>query len=137
MKGRLTVAAVFLVTTGLLNANEKYWIAHEAELIVVGTLRPYPIFPWFDGWHMTGTIDVDEVLLGSRPRGPIAYQWTCAYSMCNGWWGMIQTRLKHPLKGIWFLRPLDGRTWKPSVGPGFADLSDRADFEDYIRRYRR
>jgi hypothetical protein len=78
MKCRLTLA--LLLTAGFLNATEKYWIAHEAELIVVGTLR---------------------------------------------------------LKGMWFLRPIDSQTWKPSVGLGFVDLTARPDYKDYIRRFKR
>ena len=108
MKCRLTLA--LLLTAGFLNTTEKYWIAHEAELIVVGTLRPRPPFPWFDGWHITGTIDVDEVLLGSRPAGPIAYRWTCSYSLCRDWLAIITERQKRPLKGMWFLRPIDSQT---------------------------
>ena len=44
------VAGLVLAQPGALFATEKYWIAHEASLIVVGTLRPKLAYPWFDGW---------------------------------------------------------------------------------------
>ena len=122
------------MTTGVLNATEKYSIVRSASLIVVGTMHSYPIFPWFDGWHLNGTIEADEVLFGTKPLGPIAYQWTCSYSRCNDWRAFFHDEGFHKIKGIWFLRPLDGRTWQPSVGLGFVDLSERADYEAHIRR---
>jgi hypothetical protein len=59
---------VWLIVGGapLLRAVEKNWIAHEAKVIVVGTMHPNWPFPWIDGWHMSGRIAVDEVLYGSR-----------------------------------------------------------------------
>jgi hypothetical protein len=135
------MAALLLMTTGALNATEKYWIVHEASLVVVGTLHPYPVFPWFDGWHLNGTIDVDEVLFGTKPSGPITYRWSSKYPkspMSIDWRGVfsgLPPYLKE--KGLWFLRPMDERTWQPSVGLGFIDLPQRADYEDHIRRYKR
>lgn len=133
MTRRLSVAALFLLTTATLNATEKYWIVHEASLIVVGTLHSYPVFPWFDGWHLDGTIAVDEVLFGSKPPVPITYRWTCKYSVCNDWRGLFRVEVPKE-RGMWFLRPVDDRTWQPSVGLGFVDLRDRADYEAHIPR---
>jgi len=45
-------------TSAPLQATEKYWGAHEAELIFVGTLHSMPSYPWFDGWHMGGTLEI-------------------------------------------------------------------------------
>ncbi len=63
-------AIILLLTFGPLNATEKYWIAHESTLIVVGNVQSTFTYPWFDGWHMTGRIVVDEALSAkqSRPR---------------------------------------------------------------------
>lgn len=130
-----TIAALFLLTTCALNATEKYSIVRSARLIVVGTLHSYPIFPWFDGWRLSGTIEVDEVLFGTKPPGPIGYRWTCEYSMCNDLRTIVKglpTIFKE--KGILCLRPLDDQTWQPSDGPGFIDLSERGDYEAHIRR---
>jgi hypothetical protein len=130
------VAGLLLLISGTANAVEKYWIDHQASLIVVGTLHPYPIFPWLDGWHLNGTIEVDEVLFGTKPQGPINYQWTCKYSTCNDWrgWFTVSRETFYKEKGVWFLRPLDDRKWQPSVGLGYVDLSERADYEAHIRR---
>lgn len=138
MTYRLTIAALFFVTAGTLNATEKYWIVHEASLIVVGTLHPYPMFPWLDGWHLNGTIDVDEVLLGTKPPGPITYRWSDKYpkSPFSIDWRFVFSGLPPYLKekGMWFLRPIDDRTWQPSVGVGFIGLPQRTDYEAHIRR---
>jgi hypothetical protein len=135
MRRRLAITALLIMTTGALNATEKYWIVHEASLVVVGTLHPYPMFPWFDGWHINGTIDVDEVLFGNKPAGSIPYRGTCKYSTCSDWRGFL-SRLPPYLKerGMWFLKPLDDRTWQPSVDLGYIDSRQRADYLGHIRR---
>ena len=132
---RLILVVLFVTVSAC--AVEKYWIADEATLIVVGTLHPHPTFPWFDGWHLTGTIDVDEVLIGARPPGRIAFEYVCGYSWCRNWPPPAFTG-NLTAKGIWFLRPVDGGRWEPSIGPwvGFATLNERADYENYIRRYK-
>jgi hypothetical protein len=129
------------MTTGTVSATEKYWIVHEATLIVVGTLHSYPVFPWFDGWHLNGTIEVDEVVFGTKPPEPIAYRWSERYphSPLNINWRFVFSGCPDFLKekGMWFLRPIDDRTWQPSVGLGFIDLLQRADYEAHIHRYKR
>jgi len=139
MRYQLTLAALFLITTSTLHATEKYSIVRSATLIVVGTLHSYPIFPWFDGWHLDGTIEVDEVILGSKPPGPLDYRWTCKYSVCNDWRAPIFRGLPSMFeeKGMWCLRPLDNRTWQGSDGLGFVDLAERADFEAHIPSMKR
>jgi hypothetical protein len=139
MTSKLAVVALFLATTGTLNATEKYWIVHEARLIVVGTLHPYPIFPWFDGWHLDGTIEVEEVLFGTKPPRPIIYRCVFKYPknpLSINWRGLFDFSREtfYKEKGLWFLRPNDDRTWQPSVGIGFVDLPQRTDYESHIRR---
>lgn len=36
--------AVMFLTAALARSEEEYWIAHEASLIVIGTLHPNPSF---------------------------------------------------------------------------------------------
>lgn len=118
------------------NATEKYWIAHEATLIVVGSLATGLTFPWFDGWHVTGTINVDEVLYGRRPADQIKFRFVCS-GTCRLWPPPSFSEFTE--KGLWFLRPADPQTWESASGfpdPGFRYLSQRADFENYIRRYK-
>ena len=133
----LRTAIVLLLMAGRSSAIEKYWIAHEATLIVVGTMHPDFTFPWFDGWHMTGTIVVDEVLYGRRPARDIKIKFVCGCG-CQSW---PPPRFTGQLteKGLWFLRPLDQQTWQFSIGCpyiGFELLSQRSDFENYIRLYK-
>jgi hypothetical protein len=126
------------MATGTLGATEKYWGAHEASLIVVGTLHPYPIFPWFDGWHATGTIEVEEVLFGNKPPDHIPYRYIVNYSPHNDLRAIISGwPASYREKGLWFLKPLDGHLWQGASDVGFAHIFQRRDFEEYIRRYKR
>jgi hypothetical protein len=133
--GALTLV-VTLFTSGKTLAVEKYWIAHEATLIVVGTLHPGRTFPWFDGWHMSGTIDVEDVLFGPRVVGRIDYRLVLPFGEVTQRWPPPRFAPFFTAKGLWFLRPLDRGSWLPSFGIGFADLSARRDFETYIHRYK-
>ena len=128
------VTATFL-TAGPARAEAKYWIAQQASLIVVGTLHPQITFPWFDGWHYVGMINVDEVLFGPRPPATLPYRFVCPYGYCQTWWAPGLPAFYRG-KGMWFLRPIDERSWRPSSGFGFVALSARSDYEDYIRRYK-
>src|SRR5260370_34587427 len=105
------IVAVALSAPGRA-AEEKYSKAQEASLIVVGTLRPNPTFPWFDGWHLTGTIDIAEGLFSPRTARQIVYRFVCEYAACRNW---PPPRFTGNLtaKAIWFLRPLDVRSWQP------------------------
>jgi hypothetical protein len=128
------IVMVTLLTAGPARAVEKYWIARQATLNVVGTLHPQLTFPWLDGWHYTGTIDVDEVLFGPRPPATLTYRFVCPYGYCHTWWAPFPAFYR--AKGMWFLQPIDERSWRTSSGFGFVALSGRADYEDYIRRYK-
>lgn len=128
------IGTVTVLTAGRASAVEKYWIAHEASLIVVGTLHPQLTFPWLDGWHYVGMIDVDEVLFGPRLTAKLTYRFVCPYDYCQTWWARLPAFYR--AKGMWFLRPMDERSWRPSSGFGFVALSGRKDFENYIRRYK-
>jgi hypothetical protein len=131
------VALSFLATPAV--ATEKYWIAHEAQLIVVGTLQPGRGFWWLDGWHETGTITVNEVLYGRAPAGQINFRLTIRCYM--PWWNRwrpLQFMNQFTDRGLWFLRRLGDQIWEPANGcdSGCRRLSDRADFERYIRTYK-
>jgi len=131
-----TTLALFLVL-GQLNATEKYWVAYEATLIVVGSVHPSLTVPWFDGWHVTGTIVVDEVLYGHRPTGEVRFRFVGGYR-CSGWSPPQFSRVSGD-KWLWFLKTSDQKTWESSLGcpdAGFRDVSERRDFESYIRLYK-
>jgi len=132
----LRAAVALFLVLGSLNAMEKYWVAHEATLIVVGTLHPAFTFPWFDGWHVTGTIVVDEVLYGNKPGREIKFRYLCNWPQCRSW-PPPQLTGQFIEKGLWFLRSVDRQTWDSSLCCGylgFGFLSERPDFENYIRQ---
>jgi len=131
------VALGFVVTP--VAATEKYWIAHEAQLIVVGTFQPGRGFWWLDGWHETGTITLNEVLYGRTPVSQINFRLTIRCYM--PWWNRwLPSHLMNQFtdRGLWFLRRLGDQIWEPANGcdSGYRLLSDRADFERYIRTHK-
>jgi hypothetical protein len=117
---------------------EKHWIAHEAQVIVVGTFKPNPTYPWFDGWHLTGTINVNEVLYGPQMPHQIRFRLVCEWRTCQRW-----PPPSYPsgalVQGLWFLKRIDENTWESSLSNfdlGFRFLSDRGYWEAYIRKYK-
>lgn len=129
---RIVILAEVLYGPLSLRATEKNWIAHEAQAIVVGTLAPNPSYPWFDGWHLSGVITVDEVLYGTHIPRRIELRFIFK-------WRYLDLRqIPHfpeymTQKGLWFLRRIDQSTSTGTDGLGFQNLSERAYWEDYIR----
>jgi hypothetical protein len=132
-EGRLRRVVRILVVSGSLSgssfllAAEKHWIAHEAQAIVVGTFEPNPTFPWFDGWHVSGVITVDEVLYGNHLPREIIFRFVCRWNLCQ-WWPPPHYPEFALQKGLWFLRRIDQNTWESANGfsdTGFRYLSDR------------
>lgn len=118
-------------------ATEKHWIAHDAEAIVVGTLTASSTFPWMDGWQIDGVIRVDKTLYGNRLPSQMNFRFVCRWDAVCRWWPPPGLAPMFKERGLWFLRRLDERNWKPSDGLGFQPLSDRAYWENYIRFYKR
>ncbi len=120
-------------------------LVRDADLIVVGTLRPRISYFWFDGIHIGGTIAVAEVLYGSPPDNSLALRQIVP---CN-WSGPMHCDVRLWIQkprvypdtltepGIWFLKRVSDGTWRPSAIFGFDALSRRAGYEEYIRRYKR
>jgi hypothetical protein len=124
-------------------STEKYWIAHEAQLIVVGTFNSGHGFWWTDGWHETGAITVNQVLYGESPSDRISFRLTIR--CYRPWWKrwlpahpMADLMEQFGSTGLWFLRRLGGQTWEPAndCDSGYRQLSQRADFERYVRSYK-
>jgi hypothetical protein len=115
-------------------ATEKYWIAHQAELIVIGTFHRGILYPWYDGWHQTGTISVNEVLYGHRTADRVNFHFV--YTHRASWWPPPRFFDQYVEKGLWFLKPVDKQTWEPASEweSGFRPLSGRSDLKNYIRR---
>ncbi len=121
-------------------ATEKYWIAHEAQVIIVGRFHEQWTYPWFDGWHVAGTLDVDKVLFGASVSKRINYRLVCRWARCRTW---PPPRIAEWFGdyGIWFLRSLKNERWGPpgygGIDPGYRSIDQRTSFEDYIRQYKR
>ena len=130
----LLVAAALLISAGFVSATEKHWIARNAELVVVGRLRIGSAIPWFDGWHLWGTIAVEEVISGPKIGKSVAYRFVC--SGCVMWprpnFNWLEDR-----RGLWFLRQSGGGRWTTAgvdVGdPGYRSLEDNGDLIQYLR----
>lgn len=117
---------------------EKDWFAHEAQVIVVGTFKPNPTYPWFDGWHLTGTINVSDVLYGPRMPHQISIKLVCEWRTCQ-WWPRPSYPSDALAQGLWFLRRIDENSWESSLSGfdlGFRFLSDRSYWEEYIRKHK-
>jgi hypothetical protein len=124
--------AVLIVAASALYGTEKSTIGGLATLVVVGTLHPNPPFPWFDGWHFTGTIDVEEVLHGSISTKRLAYR--LIESSPNRDFRMFPTAFRYfyrdlRTKALWFLNPIDAQTWRPSLYFGCDELSESPYYE--------
>ncbi len=70
----------FFLASGSMGGTERCWIVREAQLIVVGTLRIRLTYPWLDGWHITGSIAVEQVLFGPRRDPQIDYEYVCRWA---------------------------------------------------------
>jgi hypothetical protein len=85
----------------------------RAQAVVVGTFRPILSFPWFDGWHRSAKIEVEEVLFGASRLSSTAVPltWVEPYlppshsCLVRSWF--VNT------DGIWFLAKQQG-TWELS-----------------------
>lgn len=134
----LRTLGLLLLLGGSSDGIEKHWIAHEAQVIVVGTFKPHLTYPWFDGWHLTGTIDVNEVLYGPQMPHQLRFRFIREWSTCQRW-----PPPRYPsialVQGLWFLRRIDENTWESSLSNfdlGFRFLSDRGYWEEFIRKYK-
>lgn len=76
---RLSCLVTALAASHPLAAIEKHWVAHQVELILVGTLKQQIPFPWLDGWRVSGTITVDEVLFGTVRPHRIQFRLLCKW----------------------------------------------------------
>jgi hypothetical protein len=88
---------------------------------------------------VSGVITVDEVLYGNHLPREIIFRFACRWNLCQ-WWPPPHYPAFALQKGLWFLRRIDQNTWESANGfsdTGFRYLSDRAYWENYIRRYKR
>ena len=69
-----------------VNANSDFSVVHGPDLIVVGKMHRGATVPWIDGWHMFGTIGVDEVLYGPRVPRVVSYRSVCRWKEACPYW---------------------------------------------------
>ena len=93
-----------------LNPRDPVYIDYavdRADVILTGTFRVIWFYPWFDGWHYSGALQVDDVLFGDhRGHEPIPFYWLETYgSSC-----LICDRLSmfDNDSGIWLLTRRNG-----------------------------
>lgn len=136
--------AVIVTSSTSVNAVEKHWFAHEAKWIAIGTFHKSSEFPWFNGWHVTGTITIEEVLWGVNLPQKISATLSCD---CP-WWSLRQcwppptSRYPEPFlkQGVWFLEAIDNQSRSVTLSCrdiGWRPLSSRGEWQDYIRKYKR
>lgn len=148
--GRVLPLAFIAVLLCAITASgmEKWWPAHEAELIAVGTLRSVHWSPSLNGLHVRGWIEISEILYGSERSRRLEFDdFICAWtgpSRCDLRAILHNRNVPGEFAGhsaIWMLRRGDAGTWysSPRAGGWFGhdDLSKRAEYENYVRRYKR
>jgi len=89
----------------------------RADVVVIGTFFVHPSFPWFDGWHRRGTLEVQTVVKGNVKVGDfLLYRWLEPFlpasdncDRLSSWFDKTQ--------GIWFLKRT-GDDWKLSGAHG-------------------
>ena len=81
------VGVLTLVSASIAPGIEKYAIVAQADAVVFGQMHLRNRYPWFDGWHFSGEIqvaEVAEVLWSKRSIGStIPFQFVC--SCCSLW----------------------------------------------------
>src|SRR4051794_39430783 len=106
-RSMLRLPVLVITVTGAfrpLGATEKHWIAHEAQVIVVGTLTKTATYPWVDGWHVTGVIRVEETLYGGTVPRQINFLFVCRWNSLCQWWPPPKLPSMFKERGLWFLR---------------------------------
>jgi hypothetical protein len=104
--------SIGLLAVGVLFGHAQEFDPHDpaiiaaglkrADAIVVGKFGVDRCWPWFDGWHCSGAIRVEESLFGDRkPLDAVPFHWKERYGancfVCD------QVSRLHGDRGIWFL----------------------------------
>src|SRR5437899_3004616 len=131
LKRSAAVLLALVVGTPFVIAAEKSAVAQTADLVIVARLTGVWSFPWFDGWHVRGTLNVTRVLWGSELSGDrLQYRFVC--SGCP-FWPHPDLKPFENIEGLWFLNHLTGKAWKPNStqagDPGFRYVRDIRYFE--------
>lgn len=125
-RGGWVLAAVLLLCGAVrVQAVERWYLVSNADAIVAGQLEWLWRVPWFDGWHLGGTVRVSQSVRGEVRAGErMAFKFL--YSCCEA-----KTVLRpHAClwgESIWLLTRLPNAGWT-SAGTcddiGWRPLSD-------------
>jgi hypothetical protein len=132
------IAALFamlfaIAATGF--AVEKSTYARISQLAIVGQLTDGWSFPWFDGWHFRGKLNVNRTLWGAaKPGEKLDYRFIC--SGCPMWpppdWSPF-----YGSENIWFLLNAGTGVWTAagvqSGDPGVRGLADLSYYEELFK----
>jgi hypothetical protein len=128
-------AILLLLFDCQLFSSEKYSIAGESDLVVVGRLTNYSSVRRDGGWHFSGTIVFEERLFGAVPSSRnLRYRFAC--TCCPS----LRRPSMHALaneKGLWFLLRVGRSEEWESAGscsdPGYRPLTYLEDMRRFLR----
>jgi len=132
---RAVLTSILMLACGeRAESSEKYWIAKNADAVIIGQLREVSAVRITGGWRFRGTLVVEEVLFGPViPLREIAYSFTC--SCCP-------TSRRPPMEAVtkdrklWFLNRHNKHEWT-SAGScsdaGFRSIEYRDEMRKFLR----
>lgn len=135
MKHGPLLVCLYLLFGNLSFSFEKYSIAEDSELVVVGRLTNFSSVRRDGGWLFTGTIVAEEILFGpvTAPRN-LAYRFAC--SCCPSLRQPPMQALARE-RGLWFLTLIRGSEAWESAGscsdPGFRPIVALEEMRRFLR----
>ena len=132
---REVLAALLGVAAAPLRGKEKWSLIPISDAIICGRMERIWRLPWFDGWHMWGTLRVERVLRGAVPeRAELAYRFVCSQCSISNVW---QLHPDHFKLSIWYLRKETNGLWTSAESPdgmGQRPIGDLPALIEVLRR---
>lgn len=87
---------------------------------------------------MGGKIEISETLFGTPPGKILEFRDVCRFSShCRLWiWPIPKYPAFVERRGLWCLKKGSDGMSGPAAFSGYVDISKRAEYEDYIRRFK-
>lgn len=128
----------FLAGLGSVGAwgREKGSLIPGADAIVCGRIERIWRLPWFDGWHLWGTLHVTQVVKGPVSVGA-ALPWQYVCGKC-GTADVLPIHSDIYSLSIWYLRRDRNNNWTSAEGPddlGWRPIRDLPELLEVIRKY--
>jgi hypothetical protein len=106
------------------------------DAIVLGSFPALFRFPWFDGWHLFGELDVKQQLAGK----PLAFRRLWISVVCHGcnWWAVARSNPIVYQPNLWLLNQLPNGSWTlvSDVGDiGVRPVEDWPEVRAHLKRY--